>query len=342
MAPLLEVDGLTVKYATDNEPVTAVSEASFTIDSGDYFGLTGESGCGKTTVAKAIMGGLDENGWIESGSIRLNGREIHTLSESEFRDEIRFKEISWIPQGSMNSLDPLQKIGNQAVTIAKHHSSLSRDEALEKFTQMCDIVGLQESRIMDYPHELSGGMQQRVLIAMALFLEPALIIADEPTTALDVIMQDQVFKYLDRVNETTETSLLLITHDISVIFESCDLMTIMHSGQTVETASVQEIATNPRHPYTVLLSQAFPDIRYPDQELTVIEGSAPQPHGTVDYCTFADRCPLAVEECTAKAPPTERLASETDSDHDHVASCIRSDDIEELRAERSEQVVSDR
>ncbi|MDX1746777.1 MAG: ATP-binding cassette domain-containing protein, partial [Halobacteriales archaeon] len=186
------------------------------------------------------------------------------------------------------------------------------------------------------PHQFSGGMQQRALIALALFLDPAIIVADEPTTALDVIMQDQVFKYLDEIRETRDTSMILVTHDISVVFESCDQMAIMHAGQVAERGPVTDVFDNPRHPYAILLQEAFPDVRYPDRELGIIQGSPPQNIGTVDYCTFAERCPWAVEDCQVEAPPTSKVG---DSE-DHAVACIRSDEVLELyREEHGKQSV---
>jgi oligopeptide/dipeptide ABC transporter ATP-binding protein len=330
--PLLEVDDLTVQYRTKRGMVTAVSDVSFTIERGQYFGLVGESGCGKSTLAKAILGGLDSNGRIVSGAIRYKGTPIHDMSDAELRDEVRGDEISWIPQGSMNSLDPLMRVSEQAVKIAQAHTGLSPIEAKEKFREMFEIVGLQTSRIDDYPHQFSGGMQQRAIIALGLFLDPSLVIADEPTTALDVITQDQVFKYLDRIQEQTDTSMMLITHDISVVFESCQKVVVMHGGQVAESGSAVDVFDMPRHPYTILLQRAFPDVRYPDQDLAVIDGTPPDTYGEIDFCTFADRCPLAVEECRQSTPPTESVVADatTADSIDHEVACFRSADAEQL------------
>lgn len=344
--PLLEVDDLTIQYRTREGPLTAVSDASFTIRQGEYFGLVGESGCGKSTIAKSLLGGLDENGEVTSGTIRYKGEEIQGLTDNQLNDKIRWKEISYIPQGSMNSLDPLETVSDQAWDIAKVHTDMSRSEAVERFEEMFEIVGLQKSRINDYPHQFSGGMQQRAIIALALFLNPSLIVADEPTTALDVIMQDQVFKYLDDVKEETETSMLLITHDISLVFESCERMAIMHSGQVAEEGSTVHLYDEPRHPYSILLQEAFPDIRFPDRELGIIEGYPPRTMGEVDYCTFVDRCPWAIEECAESAPPLEPISD--DEGFDHRAACIRKDEVLELyqaegayAAAETEDAISD-
>lgn len=329
--PLLELKDLSIEYQTSQGPLTAVSNVSLDIRSGEYYGLVGESGCGKSTVIKSIIGGLDDNGDIRDGEILYKGEPIHTLSESELNKNIRWKEISLIPQSSMNSLDPLRTISSQAIELAEVHTDLNKQEALERIKDLFEIVGLQQTRVSEYPHQFSGGMQQRAIIALALFLEPELIIADEPTTALDVMMQDQVFRYLDRVQQELGTSMMLITHDISLVFESCQRMTVMHAGQAAESGTVVELFDNPRHPYTILLQRAFPDVRFPDRELEEIEGFPPQEFGEINYCTFVARCPWAIEECEASSPTPEPVGgSDT-----HRASCFRKDEVLELYREES-------
>jgi oligopeptide/dipeptide ABC transporter ATP-binding protein len=327
---ILEFRDVSIQYSTAKGPLTAVSNASFELGSNEYMGLVGESGCGKSTMAKAIIGALHSNGDVTSGKILYQGKELQDMTEQEYNEEIRWNEIAWIPQNAMESLDPLQKISTQAIEIGKVHTDFSTDEILDRFKSMFDIVGLPENRVSDYPHEFSGGMQQRAIIALALFLDPALIIADEPTTALDVIMQDQVLKYLDDIKEDGSTSMVMITHDISLVFETCDKMTLMHSGQVVETGNVREIYYEPRHPYTILLQQAFPDHRYPDQKLSKIDGYPPETIGEVDYCSFADRCPWAIEECHRQEPPILPVDDQADQNTEHNVSCIRMDEIQEL------------
>jgi len=323
--PLLEVEDLTIQYDTPQGPLTAVSNASFTIDSGEYFGLVGESGCGKSTIAKALIGGLDDNGYIESGSIHYRGEEVQNYSDKQWTKNIRWTEVSLIPQSSMNNLDPLHRISDQAVEIAQAHTDMSKSEALDRFQELFEVVGLQPDRINEYPHQFSGGMQQRVIIALALFLDPSLIIADEPTTALDVIMQDQVFKHLDDLRDEFGTSMVLITHDISVVFESCDTMAVMHAGQIAEHGTVYDVYDEPRHPYSILLQRSFPDISEPGRELATIDGNPPQSFGEVNRCTFADRCPWAIEDCLAGEPPMVRVGED-----DHSAGCIRAEEMSQL------------
>jgi oligopeptide/dipeptide ABC transporter ATP-binding protein len=337
--PLLEVEDLTIRYETDQGAVTAVSDANFTVESGKYFGLVGESGCGKSTIAKSIIGALDANGEVTSGTIKYRGSEIQHLSEKELNRRIRWKEISFIPQSSMDTLDPLDRISEQAVRIGKVHG-MGEEKTMDRFRDLFEVVGLQPGRITDYPHQFSGGMKQRVIIALSLLLDPSLVIADEPTTALDVIMQDQIFNYLDD-RERMGASMILITHDISLVFESCDHMAVMHGGQIAETATATEIYDSPRHPYTILLQKAFPDIRDPKRELAVIDGTPPQLFGEITQCTFAERCPWAAEECFQTAPPLEQVSSDDGRESKtHRAACIREAEVaKDRRREAMDQTT---
>lgn len=327
--PVLELEDVDIHYRTETGTIRAVTDVSFSIEPGEYYGLVGESGSGKSTIAKAVVGGLDDNGWIDSGKVRFQGEPVQDFSEKEFTQQIRWKGISVIPQGSMSSLDPIERLSKQAVELVQTHTDWSKEKTLERFRYLFDVVGLPENRVHDYPFQFSGGMQQRAIIAMALLLEPKLIIADEPTTALDVIMQDQILDYLEDIQEEQDVSLMMITHDISVVLETCDSIGVLHAGQLCESGSVQEVYHEPRHPYTILLQEAFPDIRFPNRELGIIEGYPPQLKEEVTYCTFTDRCPWAIEECSHGMPPLDPVeGSDT-----HVASCIRSHDMEELAAD---------
>jgi oligopeptide/dipeptide ABC transporter ATP-binding protein len=328
--PLLEVDDLSITYHTDGDDVRAVTDASFTIESGEYYGLVGESGSGKSTIAKALIGGLDANAEIVSGTIRFRGREIESFGEAEFNEHIRWKEVSFIPQASMDSLDPIVTIRDQALELARAHTDWDTEETVRRLGTLFDVVGLPASRIDDYPYEFSGGMEQRALIALALLLDPSLVVADEPTTALDVIMQDQILQYMEEIRAEEDLSMLLITHDISVVFETCDTMAVLHGGQVAESGPATALFDRPTHPYTHLLQRAFPDIRSPDRELRTIGGEPPRLRGDVSHCTFADRCPWSAPECRADAPPLETV----DGALTHSSSCIRRQDIDELNGGR--------
>ena len=329
--PLIQATDLTIKYETSSEDIVAVSDATFTINQGEYFGLVGESGCGKSTLAKSIIGGLDSNGYVDSGELLYRGTDISNMSEQELNKEIRWKEISFIPQSSMDNLDPLRRINEQAIELAEVHTDFSRQEALNQFEEMFEIVGISPERITDYPHQFSGGMQQRAIIALSLFLKPSVVIADEPTTALDVIMQDQIFKYLDQIRDDLQMSMLLITHDISLVFESCDRMAVMHAGQIAEAGHVTDVYDEPRHPYSILLQEAFPDVRNPNKELKIIEGKPPQHLGEVASCSFVERCPWSTEDCRAAAPPAEEV------EPNHVVSCIHANRVYEDRYSPQEE-----
>jgi len=215
------------------------------------------------------------------------------------------------PNSPVSSLNPRSSAG------------WSESEILNKLAELFETVGLSEARINDYPHQFSGGMEQRAAIAFALLFDPSLIIADEPTTALDVIKQDEIFAHFDSLREDNFT-LLLITHDMSVVLEKCDSMAVLHSGQTAESGSVKQLHENPRHPYTSLLQKVFPDLRHPEQELQKIAGIPPELTGHINYCTFTDRCPWAVEECKEGAPPLEHV----EGSEAHFTSCIRHDEID--------------
>lgn len=330
--PLLEVDDLTIQYETTEGMLTAVSEASFTVSEKEYFGLVGESGCGKSTIAKALIGALDDNGHVTSGSIRFKGQALEEMSEKQLNREIRWKEISYIPQSSMNSLDRLERISDQAVEIAQVHTDMTAAEVKERLRTLFETVGLNPDRIADYPHQFSGGMEQRAIIAFALLLDPSLIIADEPTTALDVIMQDQIFKHLEQAKEEFDLGMVLITHDISLVFESCSRIGVMHGGQISEVSTSERVFQSPQHPYTILLQRAFPDHRHPERELDTIKGDPPQYYGEVPECTFVERCPWATDECRQSQPPLEPVG-----DEGHLVSCFRTEAVQEsLQAEREQ------
>lgn len=231
---LLEAKNLTVNYRTKSGDVTAVSDISFQIEEGEYIGIVGESGCGKTTLANALLGILDDNGYIAEGSVRYKGEEISEYTPEELNKKVRWKEISVIPQGAHGYLDPLERISDQAIELAQVHTDMNEEEIIEKSKELFSVMGIKPERVFDYPHQFSGGMQQRTLIALSLLLDPSLIVADEPTTALDVIMQDQIFDHLEKIKQEYDVSIVLITHDVAVVFENCDTLAIMHSGQLCE------------------------------------------------------------------------------------------------------------
>ncbi|WP_135366579.1 dipeptide ABC transporter ATP-binding protein [Halosimplex halophilum] len=320
---LLEVDDVKITYRMPGSDVRAVNEVSFTIEEGDNYGLVGESGCGKSTLAKSVLGLLDDNGEIRSGSIRFDGRELRDLSESEWQ-ELRWEEIAYIPQSAMDSLDPVMTVGAQIRQAITKHRDTSTAAANERVAEVFEIVGLDPARTDEYPHEFSGGMRQRVTIAMALALDPDLIIADEPTTGLDVIVQDKIVHKLMEIQEEVDSSLLLITHDVGVVAETCDEVSVLYGGKVMEQGDTDDVFADPRNPYTMGLKNAFPEVDEFDQQAISIPGSLPDLVGEPTGCVFRERCPFATEECEDGHPPLVDAG-------DQQSACYRADEAEDLQ-----------
>lgn len=325
-APLLEVDKAVVTYETaDQGTLTVIDGISFTVHDDEMFGLVGESGCGKSTMIEAILKLLPSNGQVESGSIRFRGVDITTLSKAEM-DELRWEHISLISQGAMNALNPVHKISTQIIESIRAHRDVSKSEARERVAELFELVGIDPTRMDEYPHQFSGGMKQRAYIAMALSLEPDLLVADEPTTALDVIVQDQILKRIKELQDELGVSVLIISHDISVIAETCERLGVMYSGKLMEYGDLRSIFEETYNPYTLGLKNAFPSLSGAKQDLISIPGSPPNPAELPDGCRFASRCPFAVEECERRHPPIEVVGD------DHYSACHRHDDVETMRA----------
>ncbi|UPW01887.1 ABC transporter ATP-binding protein [Halorussus gelatinilyticus] len=300
---MLEVEDLEVYYDTERGAVKAVDGVSFRIEEGENVGVVGESGCGKSTLAKAIIGILPKNGYINGGSIYFDGEDLTDLPEKR-RRELRWDEISMIAQSAMNALDPVYTIREQILeAIEAHHPKMGRTESQERIDEMFDLVGLDRERQTDYPHQFSGGMRQRAMIAMALVLEPSLILADEPTTALDVIMQDQILKRINGIQQEVNSSMMVITHDVAVVAETCDRVVVMYAGEIAEEGPSEAIFQRPYHPYTIGLKSAFPNIQRSNQDLVSIGGHPPDLHDPPTGCRFAERCPLATRQCVEEDPP---------------------------------------
>lgn len=290
-----------MEFDTTTGTVHAVEGASFTMGEGEAMGLAGESGCGKTTAALALMRLLPSNGKIVGGSIRFRGRDLVRASEITMR-RVRWKEISIIFQGAMNSLNPVQRIGRQIAEPIVLHDDIDRDEALKRAGDLLQLVGISRERINDYPHEFSGGMRQRVMIAMALACNPRLVIADEPVTALDVMIQAQILELLERLKRELGLSMILISHDLSVLAETTDKVAIMYAGKIVEEGSTMDVFTDPKHPYSQGLVTAFPDIRGLRELPAAIPGDVPSLISPPEGCVFHPRCRLAFDRCTRAEP----------------------------------------
>ena len=302
---LLEVEHLTTEFATRRGPVQAIRDVSFSIDKGEILALVGESGSGKSVTSLSIMRLLSSNGTIlPSSAIKFNGTDLMTLSEKQMR-QIRGNRISMIFQEPMTSLNPIFTVGDQILESIRLHTKLNKKEAKEKLLHLLDTVGIPNpaKRINDYPHQMSGGMRQRIMIAMAMACEPELLIADEPTTALDVTIQAQILDLIYKMREKFNISVLLITHDLGVVAEAADKVAVMYCGRIVEQGTTQEILTNPYHPYTLGLLKSIPRLDDYSPRLYMIPGMVPPPEEVPEGCAFADRCDRCCEHCRQALPP---------------------------------------
>ena len=313
---LLELVDLTVEYETERGTLRAVDDFNLTVKSGETVGVVGESGCGKTTATKPILGILDDNGRVAGGSIRYKDEILSDLTERDLRERIRWQEISYIPQNAMAALDPVFTVGSQVVEVIQEHTTVSKGEARSRTADLFEAVGLDPNRMNDYPHELSGGQRQRVTIALALALEPSLIIADEPTTGLDVVVQDEILELIDDIQADIGCSMIFITHDISTIAEIADRVAVAYAGRIVEVGSAHDVFKESAHPYTIGLQNAFPKMeRNPtESSLITIPGSPPDLFDPPTGCRFAERCPFATAEC-------EQDPELTDITPDHKIEC---------------------
>lgn len=318
MAKILEVNNLETSFHTHLGEVQAVRNNSFTMEEGEILGIVGESGSGKSVTALSIIGLIDEPGEIkETSSIKFDGKELVGLSNRQLSD-LRGDEIAMIFQDPMTSMNPVYTIKNQMVEVIKRHTDMSTKEATARAVEMLDKVGIPEpeTRIKSYPHEFSGGMRQRAMIATALSCNPKLLIADEPTTALDVTIQAQILDLMKKLQEDLNTSIILITHDLGVIAEVCTNIIVMYGGMIMEKGTVDEIFYNPKHPYTVGLHESIPSMdREGNERLIPIPGSPPDLLKPPKGCPFAPRCKYAMEVCLEQAAPL------FDVSENHTASC---------------------
>jgi len=309
---ILEVRNLNMSYKTIDGMVEAVKNVSFSVKEGESFGIVGESGCGKTSVAMSLLQLQADNGEITSGEIIFDGKDIVGLNESELR-EIRWSGISIVFQGAMNSWNPVVKIGEQIrEAIREHYPNKTKDENSKKIIELFDIVGLDQSIMDRFPHELSGGMKQRAVIALALSCDPKLIIADEPTTALDVVIQDQILNEIRKVQQVLGLSLIYISHDIAVIAEMTDNMAVMYAGRIVELGPTKDIFSDPKHAYTKSLLESTPSVVGDKVKLKSLEGEPPSLINKESGCSFAPRCPYREDTCN---PSLDMKLVEVGVDH---------------------------
>jgi peptide/nickel transport system ATP-binding protein len=299
---LLNVENLTTYYMTKRGPVRAVEGIGFQVNKGEALGLVGESGCGKTTVALSLMRILPSGGKIMGGQIIWKDTDVNKLSEKEMR-EIRWKEMAIVFQGAMNALDPLYRLGDQiSEAIRIHEPKSKKKERLDRTGKLLQLVGIEPARAKSYPHELSGGMRQRGLIAMALACNPELLIADEPGTALDVIVQVQILSVMEELRKKLNLAMILITHDLSTVADTCDKIAIMYAGKIVEYADVSDLFGDPLHPYTQGLIHAFPSIKSARTRMTSVPGSPPDLLDPPKGCRFNPRCSFVKGICKETEP----------------------------------------
>jgi len=317
---LLDVHSLTLMYRSGNRSVQALSQVSFSLERGEALGVVGESGCGKSTLAKAILALLPRNARVTEGGVVLDGTELFKANAEQLR-KLRWTKMAYVTQSAMDSLNPVARILDQFAQTARAHGQkdiMGRAEALMR------DVGLDAKWLKSFPHELSGGMRQRVIIALALLFEPPVLIADEPTTGLDVIVQRQVLDLLRRVRAEHGAGVIFISHDIAVIAELCSSIAVMYGGRIVEKGPTIGVLEEPQHPYTMGLKQAFPDMRDARRALINIPGSPPALDQPVVGCLFAPRCPFAQDICRAQAPPLRQHAG-------HGVACHFAEQAPELR-----------
>lgn len=302
---LLVIDDLTIQFnAEGKKRVTAVKDVNFNLKKGETVALVGESGCGKSVTSLSIMGLIPKHVGQVQGSIKLNGRELNGLSAKNIR-QVRGKDVAMIFQEPMTSLNPVHKIGKQIGEMIALHTNESKDEIKRKTIDMLQKVGIPnpEKVIGDYPHHLSGGMRQRVMIAMAMACNPSLLIADEPTTALDVTIQAQILELMNELKENFDTTILLITHDLGVVAEVADRVMVMYYGQIVEEAEVNDLFFEPKHPYTMGLLNSMPSLEEQKERLAPIEGNVPGIGEITEGCPFRFRCQFAFDKCSTLNPP---------------------------------------
>jgi len=326
--PLLEVDDLVMHYRIKAGEVSAVDNVGFTIHQGEAVGLVGESGCGKTSTALALLRLLPANAEYISGEVRLNGEDLLRLSEEGMRAR-RWKDIAMVFQGAMNSWNPVYRVGDQIREVLDTHyrGEMDIEEQNVHIERLFASVGLPAEMVDRYPHEFSGGMRQRAVIAMALACSPELIIADEPTTALDVIVQDQILKELKRIQAEMGMSILYISHDIAVIAEVTDSLGVMYAGKLVEYGPTSEVFARPRHPYAYLLLRSTPSITGPRRQLAPLGGEPPDLLNPPSGCRFHPRCPFATEKCVVEEPPFAEISE------GHRVACWNYEDVPELEVE---------
>ncbi|MDY3764523.1 MAG: ABC transporter ATP-binding protein [Candidatus Ventricola sp.] len=322
---LLQIEDLHIHYMSEGRKVCAVNGVSFEIGAGETIGLVGETGAGKTTMALAIMKLIQKPaGRYAGGRILFGGEDLITASENRMHS-IRGNQIAMIFQDPMTSLNPVYTVGDQIAEVVALHQKVSAQQAAERAAEVLELVGIPKERADEYPHQFSGGMKQRVCIAMALAANPQLLIADEPTTALDVTIQAQVLDLMGKLKRELNTAMILITHDLGIVSEVCDKVAIMYAGRIIEFGTLEDIYRHPTHPYTLGLFGSIPKLDQKIRRLTPIKGLMPDPTNLPEGCAFAPRCNHACEACRSQLPPTEQINGS------HAVACLRWRELSETK-----------
>ena len=322
---LLQIEDLHIHYMSEGRKVQAVNGVSFEINAGETIGLVGETGAGKTTMALAIMKLIQKPaGRYAGGSILFNGEDLLKASENRMHG-IRGNQISMIFQDPMTSLNPVYTVGDQIAEVVALHQKVTAKQAMDRAGEVLELVGIPKERADEYPHQFSGGMKQRVCIAMALAANPELLIADEPTTALDVTIQAQVLDLMGKLKRELNTAMILITHDLGIVSEVCDKVAIMYAGQIIEFGTLEDIYRNPTHPYTLGLFGSIPKLDQKIRRLTPIKGLMPDPTNLPEGCAFAPRCNHACEACMTTRPKPEKM------NDTHTVACLRWRELSETK-----------
>ena len=328
---LLDVANLRVRYRTSKGPVRAVDGLDLAMEESQVVGVVGESGCGKSTLVKALLRLLPSGTQVDVDRLMFNGRDLLRTDARAFRREVLWRELALVPQSAQNSLNPVHRVGDQIVEAIRAHSPTSQKKANERVAELFDLVGLAPELTRRFPHEFSGGMRQRAMIAMALVFEPALVIMDEPTTGLDVLVQERLLQRILEIRRRVKSSILLITHDIAVIAEMADRIGVMYAGRMVEEAPTLELFERPFHPYTLGLRNAFPSIKARGRELISIPGTPPNQIEPIPGCVFAERCPFVEEPCRQRRPALANVGTA------HASACLRHAEIARIRLEATEK-----
>jgi peptide/nickel transport system ATP-binding protein len=320
----LSVKDLVVEYTSEGKVIHAVNGVSFDLMKGRTLGLVGETGAGKTTIAKSILRILpDKSANIRKGQVFLNGSDLLKFSEAQMY-KIRGSKISMVFQDPMTALNPIMRVGNQIAEVISLHNKITQKEAMSKAIEMLEMVGIPSERHREYPHQFSGGMKQRVVIAMALACNPELLLADEPTTALDVTIQAQVLRMINKLKKEKNTSMILITHDFGIVAEVCDDVAVVYAGEIVEQGSKEDIFDHPSHPYTIGLFAAIPSLSGDVDKLNNIKGMPPNPTKLPIGCKFSPRCPYVTEECLIETIAVKEISKT------HFCRCLKASKVEEV------------